>query len=323
MFKPSSSCAAIENGTPRGHSARRAHRASTCPTATWEAAELLGDLRGRGSTRCATRSTCRSTSPPSASSWRWGRSKPSTPRTASASRGPRERVFAAHSAFPEVTATRAHQRLRHYAAGGMRGELVLIQKVVGSRGPRARGKQDLLPRRSRDLKANTRSRARWRARTGLRCARARSASTEPRRAGKTGTTDLQRTDAWFVGLHPDLAVGVWSGSTKRKPWAKRDDGRFVSLPTWTAVSESTSNTGDQPRPCLRRAPKASCTVVICEKSGLLGHRCLVPLIRREVFIEGTEPQRTCDRHGSARSSRPLQDHGRRRRARPRNPHNND
>jgi hypothetical protein len=31
-----------------------------------------------------------------------------------------------------------------------------------------------------------------------------------------------------------------------------------------------------------------------------------PKIRREVFIAGTEPQRSCDRHGSA-SSRPVQD----------------
>jgi membrane carboxypeptidase/penicillin-binding protein len=45
--------------------------------------------------------------------------------------------------------------------------------------------------------------------------------------------------------------------------------------------------------------------VICEKSGLLATDAC-PKIRREVFIEGTEPTRACDRHGSA-SSRPLQD----------------
>jgi membrane carboxypeptidase/penicillin-binding protein len=45
--------------------------------------------------------------------------------------------------------------------------------------------------------------------------------------------------------------------------------------------------------------------VICERSGLLATDSC-PKIRREVFLEGTEPTRACDRHGSA-SSRPLTD----------------
>ena len=38
-------------------------------------------------------------------------------------------------------------------------------------------------------------------------------------AGKTGTMD-DYTDAWFIGFDPDITVGVWVGSTRRRRWAR-------------------------------------------------------------------------------------------------------
>jgi membrane carboxypeptidase/penicillin-binding protein len=83
---------------------------------------------------------------------------------------------------------------------------------------------------------------------------------------------------------------------------KKMTGAFVSLPIWTAVMKTAyrnKSAAEFPEPdgIVHR--------VICEKSGLLATDAC-PKIRREVFIEGTEPTRLCDRHGSA-SSRPLQD----------------
>jgi membrane carboxypeptidase/penicillin-binding protein len=83
---------------------------------------------------------------------------------------------------------------------------------------------------------------------------------------------------------------------------KKMTGAFVSLPTWTAVMKTEYR--DRKAPAFVE-PEGIQRRVICERSGLLATNAC-PLIRREVFIDGTEPQRACDRHGSA-SSRPLQD----------------
>ena len=79
-------------------------------------------------------------------------------------------------------------------------------------------------------------------------------------------------------------------------------GGAVSLPTWTAVMRSAYR--DHHAPAFP-VPEGIESRVICELTGLLATESC-PKIRREVFIAGTEPQRGCDRHGSA-SSRPIQD----------------
>jgi membrane carboxypeptidase/penicillin-binding protein len=119
--------------------------------------------------------------------------------------------------------------------------------------------------------------------------------------GKTGTTDLC-TDAWFVGFTDSLAVGVWSGFDEKKTMGRKMTGAFVSLPTWTAVMK-TAYRGRHAPPFV--APEGIVNRVVCERTGLLATESC-PDIRKEVFIEGTEPTRACDRHGSG-SSRPIQD----------------
>ncbi|WP_081871444.1 penicillin-binding protein 1A [Parvularcula oceani] len=48
-------------------------------------------------------------------------------------------------------------------------------------------------------------------------------------AGKTGTTDDYR-DAWFVGFHPDLAVGVYVGFDTPKSMGEGEGGGIVAAP---------------------------------------------------------------------------------------------
>ena len=113
-------------------------------------------------------------------------------------------------------------------------------------------------------------------------------------AGKTGTTD-ECTDAWFVGFTNELAVGVWSGFDRKKTMGRRMTGARVSLPTWTEIMKAhyRDHKGEP-----FKVPDGIVNRVVCEDTGLIAIRNC-PRIRREVFIDGSEPRRTCDRHGRA------------------------
>jgi penicillin-binding protein 1A len=213
-----------------------------------------------------------------------------------------ENVYSLALGVSEVTLWEITNAYATIAAGGMRGEPLLISKVVDREG-RVLEDNKIFREEVVDPKVNYMI-------TSLMESvmnegfgrRARAFGFNEPAAGKTGTTDLC-TDAWFVGFTQDLSVGVWSGFDEKKTMGKKMTGAFVSLPTWTAVMKSAyrNNRHAEEFP----EPEGIVHRVICEKSGLLATDAC-PKIRREVFIEGTEPTRACDRHGSA-SSRPLQD----------------
>jgi penicillin-binding protein 2D len=50
-------------------------------------------------------------------------------------------------------------------------------------------------------------------------------------AGKTGTTN-DNTDAWFIGLTPDLVAGVWIGFDKPVPISASAAGGSLAAPVW-------------------------------------------------------------------------------------------
>ena len=112
-------------------------------------------------------------------------------------------------------------------------------------------------------------------------------------AGKTGTTD-DYTDGWFIGYTPELVVGVWTGFDEKVSMGRNMTGARVSLPTWTEVMKAyyREHHGEvfvKPEGIIHR--------VICEDSGLLStSHCT--RVRREVFMEGSEPRRHCDREYS-------------------------
>jgi penicillin-binding protein 1A len=212
-----------------------------------------------------------------------------------------ESVYSLALGVSEVTLWELTNAYATIAAGGMRGEPLLIEKVVDREG-RVLEDNHIFREEVIDPKPNYMI-------TSLMESvmnegfgrRARAFGFNEPAAGKTGTTD-ECTDAWFVGFTQDLAVGCWSGFDEKKTMGKKMTGAFVSLPIWTAVMKTAyrnKSAAEFPEPdgIVHR--------VICEKSGLLATDAC-PKIRREVFIEGTEPTRLCDRHGSA-SSRPLQD----------------
>ncbi|MBN2071982.1 MAG: PBP1A family penicillin-binding protein [Candidatus Krumholzibacteriota bacterium] len=111
-------------------------------------------------------------------------------------------------------------------------------------------------------------------------------------AGKTGTTD-DEGDGWFIGYAPDLAVGVWTGFSHGViPMGKNMVGAYSALPLWTWIMKAAhpGNTG----PEFTR-PDGISEAMICTDSGLLATP-YCKNVRRELFIEGHEPSRTCDLH---------------------------
>ena len=212
-----------------------------------------------------------------------------------------ENVYSLALGVSEVTLLELTNAYATIAAGGMRGEPLLLSKVVDREG-RVLEQNSVFREEVLDAKVNFMI-------TDLMESvmnegyghNARVFGFNEPAAGKTGTTDLC-TDAWFIGFTPEIVVGVWSGFDEKKTMGKKMTGSFVSLPTWTAVMKAAYRKGhahafEEPEGIEHR--------VVCEKTGLLATEAC-PKIRREVFIEGTEPTRACDRHGSA-NARPIQD----------------
>jgi penicillin-binding protein 1A len=216
-------------------------------------------------------------------------------------KSPLENVYSLALGVSEVTLLEITNAYATIAAGGMRGEPLLVQRVVDREG-RVLEENKIFREEVIDPKVNYML-------TSLMESvmnegfgrRARAFGFNQPAAGKTGTTDLC-TDAWFVGFTSELALGVWSGFDEKKTMGKKMTGAFVSLPTWTAVMKTAYS---DTRAAAFVEPEGIAHRVTCERSGLLATNAC-PKIRREVFIEGSEPQRTCDRHGST-SSRPLTD----------------
>lgn len=112
-------------------------------------------------------------------------------------------------------------------------------------------------------------------------------------AGKTGTTN-DNTDAWFIGLTPDLVAGVWIGFDKPVPISASAAGGSLAAPVWGKMvaryyaSEPqllASHATDQWTP-----PLGVITGDVDRTTGELATD-QTPADRRytEYFVEGTEP----------------------------------
>lgn len=109
-------------------------------------------------------------------------------------------------------------------------------------------------------------------------------------AGKTGTTD-DYTDGWFIGFTPEVVVGVWTGFDEKKQMGNDMTGARAALPIWTAIMQAYyRDHSGEPFP----APEGIVHRVVCEESGALSVAGCQH-VRREIFIEGTEPRQYCER----------------------------
>jgi penicillin-binding protein 1A len=103
-------------------------------------------------------------------------------------------------------------------------------------------------------------------------------------AGKTGTSNDAR-DAWFVGLTPEFAVGVWIGFDDfRRPLGGGESGSHTALPVYIDVMKVIGR-----RTGRFTKPEGVVEAVIDERTGLLAPPGAIQGIYTESFINGTVP----------------------------------
>ena len=108
-------------------------------------------------------------------------------------------------------------------------------------------------------------------------------------AGKTGTTNDLR-DAWFVGFTPQLLTVVWVGLDDNKPIGLT--GAQAALPIWTQFM-SRALAGTQPA-VFEAPPGIVYADIDPDTDQLATDRC--PRVRREPFLDGTQPRVPCQAH---------------------------
>ncbi|MEM9490070.1 MAG: PBP1A family penicillin-binding protein, partial [Myxococcota bacterium] len=105
-------------------------------------------------------------------------------------------------------------------------------------------------------------------------------------AGKTGTSNDAR-DAWFIGMTPGYAVGVWIGYDNNAPLGRGESGGTTALPVFIDLMEAI---GDEERGRKFTAPSGVSRVAIDKVTGLLApENAGSDSSYKEVFISGTEP----------------------------------
>jgi penicillin-binding protein 1A len=127
--------------------------------------------------------------------------------------------------------------------------------------------------------------------------RARSLGFQHPAAGKTGTTD-SNFDAWFVGFTRQYVCGVWVGFDEKRKMGEWMEGSHAALPIWTEIMKGLH--ADLP-PESFAVPEGVVKVAVCRQSGLLSTRYCRSTVQ-EVFIEGEQPTRVCDRHAHGDSA---------------------
>lgn len=130
--------------------------------------------------------------------------------------------------------------------------------------------------------------------------------------GKTGTTEDKR-DAWFVGITPDFAVGVWAGNEDNSPMIGDSFGGQLCAPTFRAFTSKAIELLDlhdefpEDRLVSAREPvrrdkekvrkhESLISVTVCAESGLLATKYCPNTITKE-FAPGNEPVAHCTLHG--------------------------
>ena len=111
---------------------------------------------------------------------------------------------------------------------------------------------------------------------------------------KTGTTQ-DWSDAWFVGFSPDISAGVWFGvdGPPMVSLGEGQSGNIAALPAWARFMHKAHQTLNIPQRNFN-VPEGIIEVEICSISKQLPDRACT--VEKELFIEGTEPTRSCQIH---------------------------
>ena len=107
-------------------------------------------------------------------------------------------------------------------------------------------------------------------------------------AVKTGTTNNLR-DNWTIGYTTDYLTAVWVGNNNNLPMSYVASGITGASPIWNKIMRLLL---DEDQPHEFPTPAGLVKVQICAATGTLPcDGC--PVVREELFVPGTEPQRQC------------------------------
>ena len=104
-------------------------------------------------------------------------------------------------------------------------------------------------------------------------------------AGKTGTTN-DNTNAWFIGVSPDIVVGVYVGYDDPSPLGKRETGSSAAVPIFEEFFKNFSK--NKPDIPFRR-PDGIRLIPIHVKSGIRANEIKSDVIQ-EAFKKGQFPK---------------------------------
>ncbi|HWN66168.1 MAG TPA: penicillin-binding transpeptidase domain-containing protein, partial [Haliangium sp.] len=115
-------------------------------------------------------------------------------------------------------------------------------------------------------------------------------------AGKTGTSNESR-DAWFIGMTPGFAVGVWIGFDDNRPLGDRESGGKTALPVYIELMK---RIGKNERGAQWTRPANVTAVLVDRATGLLAPEgAPAESVYTEVFVTGTEPKEYAPAPGEA------------------------
>lgn len=107
-------------------------------------------------------------------------------------------------------------------------------------------------------------------------------------AGKTGTSN-EYTNAWFIGMTPNLAVGSWVGFDDRRPLGETESGAHAALPIWVSFMKQALK---QLPSVPFEIPDDIVFVKVDHNTGLLADDTSGERSGVELFAKGTEPTQT-------------------------------
>ena len=110
-------------------------------------------------------------------------------------------------------------------------------------------------------------------------------------AGKTGTTNESR-DAWFVGMTPRLAAGVWIGFDEPRTIVPGAGGGDLAAPAWASFMQ-VANGSLGPMPQWKPPPGVVEARIDARSGYRVPEDCPVADARTEYFLMGTEPFEYC------------------------------
>jgi len=190
----------------------------------------------------------------------------------------------------EVTPLEMTNAFATFAAGGLVAAPRAIRTVAGEAMPPVETRQVLRPEVAYvlvDMMRSVVEEGTGRRASGLRL----------NIAGKTGTSNDAR-DAWFLGMTPDLVVGVWVGFDDNTPLGGKEGGSRAALPVFVDIMTALRERNPPLRSKEFTRPANVVEARIDKATGLLAAEGADPSASYdEVFIEGTVPTETAPAPG--------------------------